>query len=157
MSACGDKISRICKFFDHASTDAVHRRCLARDALSESRAKYNPRFSATGIRRGIRAWGFAGAFCALLTLAVCGGGDAADSPAAATPTPTPAPVSAADAARLLEQATFGVTANDAYINEQLAYAPTQYTGYSHTPHTAPVGCMGDGSNPPDGSSLCARS
>lgn len=45
---------------------------------------------------------------------------------------------------------------DAYIGEQLAYAPTQYTGFSYTPHTPPVGCMGDGSNPPDASSLCAR-
>jgi hypothetical protein len=119
---------------------------------------------------GIRGCGFAGAACALFTLAACGGGggNTADSPIpAATPTPIPAPVGATDAARLLEQATFGVTASDvahvqsvgidAYINEQLAYAPTQYTGYSHTPHTAPVGCMGDGSNPPDGSSLCARS
>jgi uncharacterized protein (DUF1800 family) len=44
----------------------------------------------------------------------------------------------------------------AYISEQLAYAPTQYTGYSYTPHTAPAGCVGDGSNPPDASSLCAR-
>jgi uncharacterized protein (DUF1800 family) len=84
----------------------------------------------------------------------------------ATPTPTPAAIGATDAARLLEQATFGVTASDvahvqsigidAYINEQLAYAPTQYTGYSYTPQTAPVGCRGDGSNPPDASSLCAR-
>jgi len=75
-------------------------------------------------------------------------------------------VGAADAARLLDQATFGVTASDvahvqsvgidAYIAEQFAYAPTQYTGYTYTPHTAPVGCMGDGSNPPDASSLCAR-
>jgi anti-anti-sigma factor len=49
---------------------------------------------------------------------------------------------------LLEQATFGVTASDvahvqsigidAYISEQLAYPPTQYTGYTYTPHTAPV-------------------
>jgi uncharacterized protein (DUF1800 family) len=45
---------------------------------------------------------------------------------------------------------------DAYIAEQLADSPTQYTGYSYTPHTAPLGCMGDGSNPPDASSLCAR-
>jgi uncharacterized protein (DUF1800 family) len=118
---------------------------------------------------GIRGCGFAGAACALLTLAACGGGggNTADSPMpAATPTPIPAPVGATDAARLLEQATFGVTASDvahvqsvgidAYINEQLTYAPTQYTGYSYTPHTAPVGCMGDGSNPPDASSLCAR-
>ena len=118
---------------------------------------------------GIRGCGFAGAACALFTLAACGGGggNTADSPMpAATPTPIPAPVGATDAARLLEQATFGVTASDvahvqsvgidAYINEQLTYAPTQYTGYSYTPHTAPVGCMGDGSNPPDASSLCAR-
>src|SRR5208282_97812 len=84
------------------------------------------------------------------------------------PVPLPAAplVAAADAARLLEQATFGVKASDvalvqsigidAYITEQLAYPPTQYTGYTYTPHTAPVGCIGDGSNPPDASSLCAR-
>jgi uncharacterized protein (DUF1800 family) len=88
------------------------------------------------------------------------------APTGAKPTPAAAPVEAADAARLLEQATFGVTASDvahvqsigidAYINEQLAYAPTQYTGYSYTPATAPAGCMNDGSNPPDASSLCAR-
>ena len=75
-------------------------------------------------------------------------------------------VGVADAARLLDQATFGATASDiahvqsvgidAYINEQLAYPPTQYTGYAYTPHTAPAGCVGDGSNPPDASSLCAR-
>jgi uncharacterized protein (DUF1800 family) len=75
-------------------------------------------------------------------------------------------VDATDAARFLDQATFGVTASDvahvqsigfdAYINEQLAYPPTQYTGYSYTPHTAPAGCMGDGSSPPDASALCAR-
>ena len=45
---------------------------------------------------------------------------------------------------------------DAYINEQLAYAPTQYTGFVYTPHTAPAGCKSDGSNPPDAASLCAR-
>lgn len=77
-----------------------------------------------------------------------------------------APVSAADAARLLEQATFGVTAADiahvqsigidAYINEQLAYAPTQYIGYGYTPHAGRPGCMGDGSHPPDASTICAR-
>lgn len=101
--------------------------------------------------------------CSLLSLAGCGG-DAAD--AALAVTPTPAAVSAADAARLIEQATFGVTASDvahvqmigidAYIAQQFAYPPTQYTGYSYTPHGAPAGCMGDGSKPPDASSLCAR-
>ena len=102
-------------------------------------------------------------------LAACGGGSgggtAATSPAPAV-TPPPPPLASADAARLLEQATFGVTASDlthvqsvgidAYINEQLAYAPTQYTGFAYTPHTAPAGCKSDGSNPPDASSLCAR-
>jgi uncharacterized protein (DUF1800 family) len=114
------------------------------------------------------------ALCMLLTLAACGGssGDTAGStPPTSTAPPTPPPTStalvgAADAARLLDQATFGVTASDvahvqsigvdAYINEQLAYAPTQYTGYVYTPHTAPAGCVSDGSSPPDASSLCAR-
>jgi uncharacterized protein (DUF1800 family) len=125
----------------------------------------------------IRVAGFAGACCALLTLAACGGGGgtpAGSSPSAATtppvattpPSPTPVAVEAADAARFLDQATFGVTASDvahvqsvgfdAYINEQLAYPATQYSGYSYTPHTAPAGCVGDGSNPPDASALCAR-
>ena len=113
-------------------------------------------------------WVSASTVCLLLSLAACsGGGTAANSPA---PTPTPpstsAAVSAADAARLLEQATFGVTATDvahvqtigidAYINEQLAYPPTQYIGYTYTPHTAPANCIDDGSTPPDASSLCAR-
>jgi uncharacterized protein (DUF1800 family) len=118
----------------------------------------------------IRVAGFAGACCAILLLQACGGGgaDTASAPPATTvaPPPTPVAVGAADAARFLDQATFGVIASDvahvqsvgfdAYINEQLAIAPTQYTGYSYTPHTAPVGCMGDGSSPPDASSLCAR-
>jgi uncharacterized protein (DUF1800 family) len=133
---------------------------------------YNRLLYATGIHTRIYIWGAAGALCTLLTLAACGGGGgsaaSATSPSSTTSNPTPAPsaVDATDAARLLEQATFGVTAADiahvqsvgidAYINEQLAYAPTQYTGYSYTPHTAPVTCKGDGSNPPDAASLCAR-
>ena len=133
---------------------------------------YSRRRYATGIHARIRIWGAAGAFCTLITLAACGGGGgsatSATSPSSTTSNPTPAPpaVDATDAARLLEQATFGVTAGDiahvqsigidAYINEQLAYAPTQYTAYSYTPHTAPVTCKGDGSNPPDAASLCAR-
>ena len=123
----------------------------------------------TGIGMQVRYRVCAGMVCVLHTLAGCGGGSgsAATSP---TPAPPPAPtavtVSAADAARLLEQSTFGVTASDvahvqsvgisAYIGEQLAYPPTQYTGYSYTPHTAPANCINDGSNPPDAMSLCAR-
>ena len=133
---------------------------------------YSRRRYATGIHARIRIWGATGALYTLITLAACGGGGgsatSATSPSATTSNPTPAPpaVDATDAARLLEQATFGVTAGDiahvqsigidAYINEQLAYAPTQYTAYSYTPHTAPVTCKGDGSNPPDAASLCAR-
>jgi uncharacterized protein (DUF1800 family) len=115
--------------------------------------------------------------CALFILAACGGGGASGGVAATTsvssppvtaapPSPATAAVDPADAARFLDQATFGVTASDvahvqgvgfdAYINEQLADAPTQYTGYSYTPHTAPASCVGDGSNPPDASALCAR-
>jgi uncharacterized protein (DUF1800 family) len=115
----------------------------------------------------IRVWGPASTLCLLLSLAGCGGGGhAASAPPPMVTPPTSASMSAADAARLLEQATFGVTASDvahvqsigmdAYISEQLAYPPTQYTGYSYTPHTAPATCIGDGSKPPDASSLCAR-
>jgi uncharacterized protein (DUF1800 family) len=123
---------------------------------------------ATVIYVHVRSWGCAAMLCVPLTIAACGGGgDNANSPMpAAPPAPTTASVSATDAARLLEQATFGVTASDVahvqsvgvdtYISEQLAYPPTQYTGYSYTPHTAPAGCIGDGSKPPDASSLCAR-
>jgi uncharacterized protein (DUF1800 family) len=112
-------------------------------------------------QRGIvvRSLGLTGLLCAL-GLAACGGGGGGT---AANPPPS---VTAADASRLLEQSTFGVTASDvahvqsvgidAYLNEQLTYPATQYTGYSYTPHTAPAGCINDGSMPPDASSLCAR-
>jgi len=105
------------------------------------------------------------------TLAATPTAPAAPAPAPAQtkapPTPqTVTPVSAADAARLLEQATFGVTAADiarvqsigidAYIDEQMGYAPTQYVGYSYTPHGGRPGCSGDGSHPPDASTICAR-
>jgi uncharacterized protein (DUF1800 family) len=134
-------------------------------------------------------------WCAVLalTLSACGADDTSStavqssaiprtipttprtSPATATSAPTthpttaastPVPVGATDAARLLEQATFGVTASDiahvqsigidAYINEQLAYPPTQYTGYSYTPSAKPANCLGDGSYPLDAPSVCAR-
>jgi uncharacterized protein (DUF1800 family) len=131
----------------------------------------NPRSFATAVFRHVRRLRIAAASACLVVLPACGGGGgntAATAPAPTPPAPPPtAPlVAAADAARLLEQATFGVTANDvahvqsiginAYITGQLAYPPTQYTGYTYTPHTAPAGCIGDGSNPPDASSLCAR-
>jgi uncharacterized protein (DUF1800 family) len=119
---------------------------------------------------GTRSLGLLGLMCSLLSLSACGSGGSSGgggANAAIPPPPVPAPsVTAADAARLLEQATFGVTASDvahvqsvgidAYLNEQLTYPATQYAGYSYTPHTAPTGCINDGSKPPDASSLCAR-
>jgi len=120
---------------------------------------------ATGSRNRARGPGLSATVCALITLASCGGGSSntTDSPPTA---PSPTLVAASDAARLLEQATFGATASeiahvqsigiDAYISEQLAYAPTQYTGFAYTPHSAPASCKNDGSNPPDAASLCAR-
>jgi uncharacterized protein (DUF1800 family) len=105
-------------------------------------------------------------------LAGCGGGGSATAPTTssssttAPTTPAPPAVSAADAARLLEQSTFGVTASDvslvqsigitAYIQQQIAAPATQYTGYVYWPHTAPASCKSDASNPPDAASICAR-
>jgi len=75
-------------------------------------------------------------------------------------------MSSSDAARLLEQSTFGVTPSDlshvesvgigAYLNEQMSAPATQYTGFIYTPHTAPAGCVSDPATPTDASSLCAR-
>jgi uncharacterized protein (DUF1800 family) len=123
-------------------------------------------------------WQLAPAVVVSLALGACGGGGSSGSatsaappsatgptsPAPPTSTPTPAAPSAADAARLLDQATFGVTASDlasvqsiginAYIAAQLAATPTQYTGFSYTPHTAPTSCTSDGTT--DAASICAR-
>src|SRR5271156_2027955 len=106
---------------------------------------------------------FLGAFGVALMVSACGGGGSA--PTAPAP-PAVTAVTATDAARLLDQATFGVTASDvtsvqstgidAYFSAQLALPATQYLGYSYTPHTAPADCKSDGTNPPDAASLCAR-
>jgi uncharacterized protein (DUF1800 family) len=106
---------------------------------------------------------------ALLTaLAACGGGGsggAAPLPPPNSPPPPPSPPSA-DTARLLEQATFGVSnadaihvqsiGIDAYLAEQIAATPSQYKGFSYTPHTAPANCQNDPATPSDASSICAR-
>ena len=107
-----------------------------------------------------------GVIGAALIVSACGGGGPGATAPSAPPPPAAAAVTATDAARLLDQATFGVTASDvskvqssgidAYISAQLALPATQYTGYSYTPHTAPANCKSDGSNPPDAASLCAR-
>jgi uncharacterized protein (DUF1800 family) len=101
----------------------------------------------------------------MAAIGACGGGGSAGSPAPPTP-PPPAQPSAADTARLLDQATLGVTPGDvahvqgvgfdAYLAEQLTAAPTQYTGFSYTPHTAPADCQNDGVTPLDPAGICAR-
>jgi uncharacterized protein (DUF1800 family) len=75
-------------------------------------------------------------------------------------------VTAADAARLLEQATFGVTQSDtanvqsvgvsAYLAEQFAAPISQYAGYTYTPHVAPLECHTHAATPTDASSICQR-
>jgi uncharacterized protein (DUF1800 family) len=119
-------------------------------------------------------WRLTAALAVSLALSACGGGGSSGSgsstaapPSTTPPTPptTPAAPTAADASRLLEQATFGVTASDlanvqsmgidAYLSAQLKLAPSQYTGFSYTPHTAPSTCKNDGT-PTDASSICAR-
>ena len=136
----------------------------------------SPRFDTIGLP--VPRCGFAATCAMMLALTACGGGGSTSvgsatttgttttSTTTTTTTTTASTVDPMDAARLLEQATFGVTASDvahvqsigidAYISEQIAYPPTQYTGYSYTPHTAPTSCSSDGSNPPDAASLCAR-
>src|ERR1700722_9758084 len=123
-------------------------------------------------------WTFAGLLLAVALLSGCGGsGSSVNSgPDPTTPTNPSTPtapatpvaplMSANDAARLLDQATFGVTAGDvahlqsigisAYLDEQLAAPLTQYSGYSYTPHTAPSNCVTDPATRTDASSLCAR-
>jgi uncharacterized protein (DUF1800 family) len=129
-----------------------------------------------------QCWKSTAAIVVAISLSACGGdgssGSAASTAAPAPtsgvptpiPTPTPttptqAPPTVADASRLLDQATFGVTASDlanvqsiginAYVAAQLAAAPSQYTGFSYTPHTAPSSCQNDGTST-DAASICAR-
>jgi uncharacterized protein (DUF1800 family) len=104
------------------------------------------------------------ACAAMLATAACGGGSGGTQ--APSPTPTPNQPTVADTSRLLDQATFGVTAADvahvqsegfqAYLAEQLAATPSQYAGFSYTPHTAPANCKYDPATPTDASSICAR-
>ncbi len=84
----------------------------------------------------------------------------------APPPPPPTGLTAADAARLLEQASFGPTPSEvsrvastgltAYLDEQLATAPSGYNSFAHVPHTPPANCTYDGSARTGASRLCAR-
>ncbi len=119
--------------------------------------------------RGFSIRAFAGS-ALLLVMAACGGGSGGGSGGtsapAAPPPPPPSQPTMADTSRFLDQATFGVTAGDlghvqtigfpAYLAEQLAAAPSQYSGFSYTPHTAPATCQYHPATPTDASSLCSR-
>jgi uncharacterized protein (DUF1800 family) len=96
-----------------------------------------------------------------IAVAGCGGGSSGSAP------PPPATgMSAADAARLLEQASFGPTPSEVtrvaalglngYLDEQLALPATGYSGFSYVPHTAAADCKYDAANPTSAASLCAR-
>ncbi len=100
----------------------------------------------------------------LAALAGCGGGGGSGTgPGSGGPTVT---MTAADTARLLEQATFGPTPSevtrvsvlgfDAYILEQIGKPATGYTGFSYVPHTPPAGCKYDPAAPTGPASICAR-
>jgi uncharacterized protein (DUF1800 family) len=107
----------------------------------------------------------------LLAMAGCGGGGSGAgsggvSTPATPPAPTPSQPTMADTSRFLDQATFGVAPSDvalvqiigfqAYLAGQLATAPSQYSGFSYTPHTAPATCQYHPATPTDASSLCSR-
>jgi uncharacterized protein (DUF1800 family) len=107
----------------------------------------------------------------LLAMAGCGGGGSGGGSGSAStpatpPPPAPSQPTVADTSRFLDQATLGVTASDvglvqiigfqAYLTQQLAAAPSQYSGFSYTPHTAPATCQYHPATPTDASSLCSR-
>jgi uncharacterized protein (DUF1800 family) len=121
--------------------------------------------------RGFSIRDYAGTAVLLLAMAGCGGGgsgggSAGVSTPATPPPPTPSQPTMADTSRFLDQATFGVTASDvalvqligfqAYLAGQLTTAPSQYSGFSYTPHTAPATCQYHPATPTDASSLCSR-
>jgi uncharacterized protein (DUF1800 family) len=88
------------------------------------------------------------------------------TPPPPTPLPTPTPISRADAARFLEQATFGPTETSiarvqaggfgAYLDEQFAAASSGYSGFTYVPHTRPADCSYDSTAPTGPASICAR-
>ncbi len=113
----------------------------------------------------------AGTAVLLLAMAGCGGGGSGGGSGSAStpatpPPPAPSQPTIADTSRFLDQATLGVTASDVglvqiigfqtYLSQQLAAAPSQYSGFSYTPHTAPATCQYHPATPTDASSLCSR-
>ncbi len=103
---------------------------------------------------------------AALTLAACGGCSDSSSLNSSGTASSQIVVSQADATRMLEQSSFGATAQDiahlqsvgfdAYLNEQFAAAPTGYSGFAYVTHSAPTSCQYDATAPTSPASLCAR-
>jgi uncharacterized protein (DUF1800 family) len=118
----------------------------------------------TAVNRAWKAWRSASIAIAALALAACSGSDSSFSNGSGTAS-TQIVVSQADAARMLDQSSFGATAQDTahlqsvgfdvYLNEQFAAAPAGYSGFAYVTHSAPTSCQNDGivSSP---ASLCAR-
>ena len=75
-------------------------------------------------------------------------------------------VSQEDATRMLQQSSFGATPQDvahlqsvgfdAYLNEQVAAAPTGYSGFAYVTHAVPTSCQYDAAAPTGPASLCSR-
>lgn len=104
--------------------------------------------------------------CVLLggaALTACNG---TSSPASGTPSSGGVMTSKSDATRLLEQGTFGPTAQDiahvqgvgteAYLSEQFALPAGGYPGFAYYTHTPGVSCQYDPTAPTGPASLCAR-
>jgi len=99
----------------------------------------------------------------VLTMGTATTAPASSAPSASLPMTG---MTATDAARLLEQATFGPTPAevtrvaelglDRYLVQQLATPATGYWGFTYVPHTAPIDCKYDAANPSGTASMCAR-
>ena len=115
--------------------------------------------------RARNTWRCASIAIAALALAACGGGGGSSSSNGIGTGTTPI-VSQADAARLLEQSSFGATAQDiahlqsvgfdAYLDEQFAAAPTGYSGFAYVSNKSPANCSYDAAAPTGPASLCHR-
>ncbi|MGA9031669.1 MAG: DUF1800 family protein, partial [Sulfuricaulis sp.] len=102
---------------------------------------------------------------AALTLAAFGGCSDSSSLTGSGTASSQIVVSQADATRMLEQSSFGATAQDiahlqsvgfdAYLNEQFATAPAGYSGFAYVTHDAPTTCQNDGTAT-SAASRCAR-
>jgi uncharacterized protein (DUF1800 family) len=119
----------------------------------------------TAGNRARNVWQGASIAIAALALVACSGGSDSSSSNGSGTASTQIVVSQADAARMLDQSSFGSTAQDiahlqnvgfdAYLNEQFAASPAGYSGFAYVTHSAPTSCQNDGTATSP-ASLCAR-